>query len=81
MVKYTINFGTSRGMNKLFKWLLTLFLGILFFLPTFTSNSFADTESEVKKQQEKAVKLKNLQKEIEKLQKEIKAQGTHTILY
>ena len=61
-------------MNKLFKWLLTLFLGILFFLPTFTVNSLADTESEVKKQQEKAVKLKNLQKEIEQLQKEIKAE-------
>ena len=59
-------------MNKSFKTLFALLLGILFFLPTFTSNSFADTESEVKKQQEKAVKLKNLQKEIEQLQKEIK---------
>ena len=49
-------------------------LGILFFLPTFTSNSFADTESGVKKQQEKSVKLKELQKEIEQLQKEIKAE-------
>ena len=59
-------------MNKSFKTLFALLLGILFFFPTFTSNSFADTESEVKKQQEKAVKLKNLQKEIEQLQKEIK---------
>ena len=59
-------------MIKPFKTLLTLFLGILFIIPTFTANSFADTESGVKKQQEKAVKLKNLQKEIEQLQKEIK---------
>ena len=61
-------------MNKSFKTLFALLLGILFFLPTFTSNSFADTESGVKKQQEKSVKLKELQKEIEQLQKEIKAE-------
>ena len=28
-------------MNKLFKTLFTLFLGILFFIPTFTANSAA----------------------------------------
>ena len=61
-------------MNKSFKTLFALFLGILFFIPTFTSNSFADTESGVKKQQEKSVKLKELQKEIDQLQKEIKAE-------
>ncbi len=61
-------------MNKSFKTLFAIFLGILFFIPTFTSNSFADTESEVKKQQEKSVKLKELQKEIKQLQKEIKAE-------
>ena len=61
-------------MSKSFKTLFALFLGILFFIPTFTSNSFADTESGVKKQQEKSVKLKELQKEIEQLQKEIKAE-------
>ena len=61
-------------MSKSFKTLFALFLGILFFIPTFTSNSFADTESGVKKQQEKSVKLKELQKEIDQLQKEIKAE-------
>ena len=32
-------------MNKSFKTLFTLFLGILFFIPTFTANSAAKTKS------------------------------------
>ena len=59
-------------MKKIFTILLLIvFVGYDSSFPTTVK---ADTQDELKKQQEKAVKLKNLQKEIEQLQKEIKAE-------
>ena len=42
-------------MNKSFKTLFTLFLGILFFIPTFTANSSAENTN-----QEKLIELKDI---------------------
>ena len=42
-------------MNKSFKTLFTLFLGILFFIPTFTANSAAENTN-----QEKLIELKDI---------------------
>ena len=42
-------------MNKTFKTLFTIFLGILFFIPTFTANSSAENTNE-----EKLIELKDI---------------------